>query len=101
MQQNKKEVAGQLFMDLDKCSVSPFDVDDRRNVFQVEYILYFFVWLVISYSFECNLRDLRKCTLQSLLQTINMLLIRYGCIVSSLLHDIEKILRPTVLLCYY
>ena len=35
MQQSKKEVAGQLFMDLDGCSVGPVEADDRRNVFQV------------------------------------------------------------------
>ena len=35
MQQNKDELAGQLTLDLDGCTVTPLDVDDRRHVFQV------------------------------------------------------------------
>ena len=35
MQQNKKEVAGQLYMDLDGCTIGPVEADDRRNVFHV------------------------------------------------------------------
>ncbi|XP_078485781.1 DCC-interacting protein 13-alpha isoform X3 [Ciona intestinalis] len=35
MQQSKREVAGQLFLDLDACTVDRIDTDDRRNAFQV------------------------------------------------------------------